>query len=127
MFTGISVLAGLVGLFSAYFLYVMRPQLPERLAASFNTLYRTVLNKYYVDEGYQEALVDPIVEGSTNILWKRVDVGVIDGTVNGVGTTAKFFSGTLRKMQSGNIRSYAGWVAVGAGAVIAYMVWMGWQ
>ncbi|HUR36257.1 MAG TPA: NADH-quinone oxidoreductase subunit L, partial [Terriglobales bacterium] len=125
--TVVSVLIALVGLFTAWFLYVRRPELPERIAASMGGLYRTVLNKYYVDEGYQQAVVDPIVEGSTKILWKQVDVGVIDGAVNGAGSTAKFFSGTVRRMQSGNLRSYAGWVALGAAALLGYMVWMGLQ
>ena len=34
-------------------------------------------------------------------------------------------SDAVRHMQSGNLRSYAGWVAAGAAAVIAYMIWMG--
>jgi len=58
-------------------------------------------------------------------LWRGVDVEVIDGLVNGAGTTSKGFSSVVRRMQSGNIRSYAGWVAVGAALVIAYMVWVG--
>jgi NADH-quinone oxidoreductase subunit L len=125
--TAISVLIALTGAFAAWFLYVKRPELPERIAAGAGGLYRTVLNKYYVDEGYQAAIIDPLVEGSTEVLWKRVDVGVIDGAVNGAGTTAKFFSGAVRQMQSGNLRSYAGWVAVGAAALLGYMVWMGLQ
>ncbi|MEO5937023.1 MAG: NADH-quinone oxidoreductase subunit L [Terriglobales bacterium] len=127
MLTVASVVIALIGLAGAWFLYIRRPELPERIAASMGGLYRTVLNKYYVDEGYQEAIVDPIVDGSTKILWKRVDVGVIDAAVNSAGTTAKFFSGSFRKMQSGNLRSYAGWVAVGAAALLAYMLWMGLQ
>ncbi|HUS18024.1 MAG TPA: NADH-quinone oxidoreductase subunit L, partial [Terriglobales bacterium] len=125
--TAISVLVAFAGWFAAWFLYVRRPELPERIAASMGGLYRTVLNKYYVDEGYQEAIVDPIVKGSTEVLWKRVDVGVIDATVNGAGSSAKFFSNSLRRMQSGNLRSYAGWVAFGAAALLGYMVWMGLQ
>ena len=127
MLTAVSVVIAVLGLIAAWFLYVKRTELPDRIAASMGGLYRTVLNKYYVDEGYQEAIVDPIVDGSRSILWKRVDVGVIDGAVNGAGTTAKFFSQTVRRMQSGNLRSYAGWVAIGATAVLAYMVWMGLQ
>jgi NADH-quinone oxidoreductase subunit L len=127
MLSGLSLLVALVGGFAAWFLYVKRPELPERIAASMGGLYRTVLHKYYVDEGYQAAVVDPIVQGSTEVLWKRVDVGVIDGAVNGAGTSAKFFSGVLRRMQSGNLRSYAGWVAIGAALLLAYMLWMGLQ
>ncbi|HUQ50529.1 MAG TPA: NADH-quinone oxidoreductase subunit L [Terriglobales bacterium] len=127
LLTGISVVVALSGLIGAWFLYLRRPELPERIAANTGRLYTTVLNKYYVDEGYQEAIVDPIVEGSDKILWKQVDVGIIDGAVNGAGSTAKFVSGTLRRMQSGNIRSYGGWVALGAAALIGYMLWMGLQ
>ncbi|MCU1284617.1 MAG: dehydrogenase subunit [Acidobacteriales bacterium] len=127
LLTGISVAAGLIGLALAWFLYVSRPELPARIAHNLGNLYTTVLNKYYVDEIYQEAVVDPIVEGSTDILWRGVDVGIVDGAVNGAGTSAQAAFGTLRKMQSGNIRSYAGWVALGAALVVGYMVWMGIQ
>jgi len=50
---------------------------------------------------------------------------VIDATLDDSADGARRISDTLRQMQSGNIRSYAGWVAAGAAAVIAYMVWMG--
>jgi len=45
--------------------------------------------------------------------------------VNGAGSTSKGIGNQLRRMQSGNIRSYAAWVAIGGAAVIAYMVWLG--
>ncbi len=48
-------------------------------------LYRLLLNKYYVDEIYNAAIVQPIKQLSTGALWKGVDAGLIDGTVNGVG------------------------------------------
>jgi NADH-quinone oxidoreductase subunit L len=70
-------------------------------------------------------LVNPIVNGSTKFLWRTVDVGLIDGTVNGAGTTARIASDKLRRMQSGNIRSYAGWVAAGGAAVLVYLIWTG--
>ena len=51
--------------------------------------------------------------------------GLIDGAVDGSAAGAQEVSDEMRHMQSGNIRSYAGWVAVGAAAVIAFMVWRG--
>ena len=51
--------------------------------------------------------------------------GLIDGAVDGGAAGAQETSDAFRQMQSGNIRSYAGWVAVGATAVIAFMVWRG--
>ncbi len=93
------------------------------MAASLHGIYNTLSNKYYVDEFYGAAIIRPIVDASTNILWRTIDAGLIDGTVNETASAASDVSNEFRKMQSGNIRSYAGWVAVGAAAVIAFMVW----
>ena len=62
---------------------------------------------------------------STNVFWKGIDQGLIDGAVDESAAGARDVSDEMRHMQSGNIRSYAGWVAVGAAAVIAFMVWRG--
>jgi NADH-quinone oxidoreductase subunit L len=116
-----SVVAGAAGITLAYIFYVARPELPERLATNMNGLYRLVYNKYFVDEAYQAAVVDPIVNGSRSVLWKGVDAGIIDGAVNGVGNRARGIGGVLRMMQSGNIRSYATWVAFGSVLIILAM------
>jgi len=123
--TIVSVAAGLLGLFLAWLLYYKRRHLPEQIAASLGGLYRAVANKYYVDELYGALFVRPLVDGSTTVLWKGVDQGMIDATVNNAASTARHTSDNVRHMQSGNLRSYAGWIAAGGAAVIAYMVWMG--
>jgi NADH-quinone oxidoreductase subunit L len=125
IFTGISVLTALAGFCLALFLYVLKRDLPQRIAASLGGFYHTVVHKYYVDEIYASLFVKPLIDGSTRILWHGVDQGVIDAGINGSAEGAKEISDSLRHMQSGNLRSYAGWIAAGAAAVIAYMVWMG--
>ena len=122
---GVSVSAALLGWLLAYMLYSRLPHLPARIAESFGGIYRAAANKYYVDELYALLFIKPVVEGSTAILWKAVDQGVIDATVNGSADSARHVSDNVRHMQSGNLRSYAGWVAAGAAVVIAYMIWMG--
>jgi NADH-quinone oxidoreductase subunit L len=124
-FTGISVAVGFLGLFLAWLLYHKRRDLPEKIANRLGDLYHAVVNKYYVDELYASVFVKPLVEGSTVILWKGVDQGMIDATVNNAASEARHVSDNVRHMQSGNLRSYAGWIAAGGAAVIAYMVWMG--
>ncbi len=118
--------AGL-GWFLAYLLYSRRPQLPARIADSLGGLYRAAANKYYIDELYAVLFVKPLIDGSTTILWHGVDQGVIDAAVNDSADAARHVSDRARHMQSGNLRSYAGWIAAGAAVVIAYMVWMGLQ
>lgn len=122
---GASVGIAILGLVLAYLFYYRRPELPDRIAASMHGVYRTLLNKYWVDEAYYATLINPIVNGSRSVLWRGVDVGIIDAIVNGAGTTSKGLSGITRRMQSGSIRSYAGWVALGAACVVAFMIWMG--
>jgi NADH-quinone oxidoreductase subunit L len=122
---GISVAVAFLGLIFAYVLYVSKPYLPEKIADALNGFYTTVLNKYYVDELYAKLFVKPLVDGSTTILWQGVDRKVIDDTVNNAADGARHVSDEVRHMQSGNVRSYAGWIAAGSALVIAYMIWMG--
>jgi NADH-quinone oxidoreductase subunit L len=87
--------------------------------------YEAVVHKYYVDEIYAAVFVKPLIDGSTRILWQGVDRDVIDATLDNSAEGAREVSDAMRQMQSGNLRSYAGWIAAGAAVVIAYMIWTG--
>jgi NADH-quinone oxidoreductase subunit L len=121
----ISVLAAALGLFLAWLLYQKRPQLPQEIAQALGGFYEAVVHKYYVDEIYAAVFVKPLIDGSTRILWHGIDQDVIDATLDNSAEGAREVSDAVRHMQSGNLRSYAGWIAAGAAVVIAYMVWMG--
>jgi NADH-quinone oxidoreductase subunit L len=124
-FTAISVAIGLLGLLAAWWLYYKRPELPGKMAKAAGGLYIFVLEKYKMDELYGAVFIQPLIALSSNVFWKGIDRGLIDGVVDGSAAGAREVSDEMRHMQSGNIRSYAGWVAVGAAAVIAFMVWRG--
>jgi NADH-quinone oxidoreductase subunit L len=121
----ISVAAAILGCYLAYLLYGKRPDLPQKIADALGGFYQAVVHKYYIDEIYASLFVKPLVDGSTRILWHGVDQGVIDAAVNDAADGARHVSDAARHMQSGNLRSYAGWVAAGGALVIAYMIWMG--
>jgi NADH-quinone oxidoreductase subunit L len=125
IFTGISVGAGLLGLVLAWLLYGRRTDLPDRIAASIHGLYSAVAHKYWIDELYAWLFVRPLIAISGVVFWRGIDQGVIDAALNGSADGARELSDEVRHMQSGNLRSYAGWIAVGAAAMIAYMVWIG--
>ena len=110
----ISAAVGVAGIGLAWLFYVAKPALADSIARGAGGLYNLVYNKYFVDEIYDAAVVEPLVTGSREVLWHGVDAGLIDGTVNGVGTTARGIGGMLRRLQSGNIRSYATWVVFGS-------------
>ncbi len=125
MLAATSVGVALIGFYFAWLLYYKRPELPDKITAKIHGIYLMVLHKYYVDEGYGQLIVKPLLALSTVVFWKGIDQGVIDGMVNGAGSASKGIGGELRRIQSGNIRSYAAWVAIGGAAVIAYMIWIG--
>ncbi len=128
LLVAISVLAGLTGIGAAWWFYVARPGMADRVAARLGVFYRLVYNKYFVDEIYAAAVVRPVVEGSDKLAWRGMDVGVIDGIVNGVAARAQRTGAVLRRIQSGNVRSYAAWVLFGAVLVmVAFGFWGGWQ
>ncbi len=121
----VSVAVALLGAVLAWVLYVSKPYLPQKIADALGRFYNAVLNKYYVDELYAKLFVKPLIDGSTSILWQGVDRRVIDDTVNNAAEGARHVSDEVRQMQSGNLRSYAGWIAAGSAVVIAYMIWLG--
>jgi NADH-quinone oxidoreductase subunit L len=120
-----SIFLAFAGAALAWLLYVKRRDLPAKISDKLGGVYAAVLNKYYVDEFYYNVIIHPLIQGSTKVLWRGVDAGVIDGTVNNAAIGARHASDNVRHMQSGNIRSYAGWVATGAALVLIYMIWMG--
>ncbi len=122
---GGTTVAALIGLFFAWLLYYARPELPRRITDALGSVYRLVRDKYRVDELYAAVFVNPLIDGSSKVLWRGIDAATIDGAVNGSGHAAREVSDALRHMQSGLIRSYAAWVALGALVLVIYMLVVG--
>jgi NADH-quinone oxidoreductase subunit L len=119
----VAVITAALGLGIAFWLYIRKPGKPAELARSMKGVYTALLNKYYVDELYAAVIVKPLLWFSTKVLWQTVDVQMIDGAVNGVAHGAITTGDHVRHAQSGNTRSYAVWVVIGAIIVIAIVFW----
>ncbi|MGA7222343.1 MAG: NADH-quinone oxidoreductase subunit L [Candidatus Acidiferrales bacterium] len=120
--TGWPVIIALLGLLIAWWFYIKSPDTPRKLAQSLRGPYTLILHKYYVDELYNAAIIQPLLWISTNVLWHVIDEGVIDGTVNGTARVARESGAQLREIQSGNARTYASWVVIGAVGVTLLML-----
>jgi NADH-quinone oxidoreductase subunit L len=120
-FAALSLAAAGIGIAVAYRFYVVHPKAAGALASRLSATYRLLFRKYYVDELYDAVMVNPTVRGSTELLWKRVDVGCVDGAVNGVATTIQKLAGVLKNLQNGLIRSYATWILLGTAAALVYI------
>ncbi len=108
----VSVLVALLGLFIAYVLYYKKPGTAASYARQFPALYRLVENKFYVDEIYQAVIVTPLLIFARTVLGLIVDGGVVNGSGATAGASARGLGLLARRIQSGNIRSYAGWLAL---------------
>ena len=118
-----STLVALAGIGVATMVFLRAPERATAIAAQFGGLHRTLLNKYYVDEIYDAAIVQPIRKISSGVLWRGVDAGLIDGTVNAVGLVVRGWSAVLRRLQTGSVRAYAMSVFVGTVAILGYYLW----
>ena len=118
----VSVLTAVVGFFIAFAFYYKKPGTAAAIAQKSPALYRLVENKFFVDEIYGAIFVTPLLMFSRAILGGLIDSGLVNGSGALAGATTRGLSHVTRRIQSGNIRSYAGWLALGAAAVLVVMV-----
>ncbi|MBI4518936.1 MAG: NADH-quinone oxidoreductase subunit L [Deltaproteobacteria bacterium] len=118
----VSVLVAAAGIGLAYFFYVVQPALPMIIAWRAGRLYDLIFNKYYIDEFYDAAVVQPIHRASV-WLWRVWDVLVVDGLVNGTASAVAANSGLWRLLQTGNVQHYALSFLLGAVAILGYYAW----
>jgi NADH-quinone oxidoreductase subunit L len=121
---GLSTAAAFLGIGMAIYMYVVRPSLPEEIAKSptVSPFYLGSYGKWFVDEIYDVAFVRTFVGLSRRVLWAVFDVIIIDGLVNGIADIAKEASGIVRTAQAGILRFYAAVMAIGALAILIYIV-----
>jgi NADH-quinone oxidoreductase subunit L len=120
----VSTAVAFLGWLFAHILYFAKPELPARLATRLRGLYVLIKNKYWIDEVYAALIVAPVLFLARWILGVLIDRVVIDGGSLTAGYTAQGFGAIIARIQSGNIRSYAGWLALFAAVVIA-VSWFG--
>jgi NADH-quinone oxidoreductase subunit L len=120
---GLSTLVAFGGIGLATLLFLKQPDRARRLADRFSGVHRLLLNKYYVDEAYDAAIVQPVHRLSSRVLWRGVDAGLIDGTVNGVGLAVRGWSAVLRRLQTGSVRAYVVSFFLGVVSIVGYYLW----
>jgi NADH-quinone oxidoreductase subunit L len=118
---GGSVAAGACGILLAYYMYMVRVELPAKICESFSVLYRWFYNKYFVDEFYSAAIIQPTIRFGEKVLVGVTDGKIIEGIVNGVPKGIGSFGGQLRRIQDGKVSHY---LAVMAASVVLIVFWM---
>jgi NADH-quinone oxidoreductase subunit L len=119
--TAAAVAVALLGWLIADRLYRQKPDQPAQLASAVPGAYKLLANKYYVDEIYGVTVVKPLLGFSRFVLGWVVDVVILGGIAWLLGGTALLAGAILQRWQSGNLRSYAAWLALGAAAILLFM------
>jgi NADH-quinone oxidoreductase subunit L len=117
----ISLIVVAIGFFFAWFFYYKKPGTAGALALKAKPLYSLVENKYWVDEFYGFLVTGLLMFTRTVLAW-LVEAGIVNGSGALAGATTRGLSTVTRRVQSGNIRSYAGWLALGAAAILVVMI-----
>ena len=119
--TAAAVAVALLGWLIADRLYRQNQDEPAQLANAVPGAYRLLANKYYVDEIYGAVIVKPLLGFSRFVLGWVIDVAILGGIAWLLGGAALLTGAILQRWQSGNLRSYAAWLALGAAAILLFM------
>ena len=111
------------GVFTAWFLYLKRPDIPEKISQKFSGIYTLLDRKYYFDDLW----IKGFAAGGRRIgqfLWTKGDELIIDGIiVNGTARSIGRFAGILRRVQTGYLYHYAFAMFFGMTLILAWLLW----
>ncbi len=117
----VTIVGAIGAILLARYIYLKKPSIASNTAKSFKGVYNLLLNKYFVDEVYDAAVVNPIKKTSESFLWKIADNKIIDGVVNGVAVLIEIISSNIRKIQTGVAQLYAVVMMLG---IVAALFWI---
>jgi NADH-quinone oxidoreductase subunit L len=111
-----------LGLVTAWYMYIRSPQTPKALAAQHEGLYKFLLNKWYFDELYDFLFVRPAMRLG-RFLWKRGDGWLIDGFgPDGIASRVLQVTGRVVRLQTGYLYHYAFAMLIGIAALVTWMM-----
>ena len=110
------------GVATAWYLYLARPELPERLRGALRPLHALLAKGYGFDAFYRWVVAGG-ARALGGLLWRLGDQRVIDGwLVNGSARTAGLLSGLVRRIQTGYLYQYAFAMIAGLVALLGWLV-----
>jgi NADH-quinone oxidoreductase subunit L len=119
---GVSVTVAVAGVLLGWNWYAKQQGRPAaRLAASFPAVYGLVADKFRIDELYDFLFVRPF-NWTARVLWKVIDVLVIDGVLNAGAFLVELVGDALRFLQTGNVRNYALTFLLGVVALLLFVI-----
>ncbi len=125
MLLGTQIFVGLAILY-AYKKYA-RPgiKVPDGTSATENSfIYKLLINQYYIPYFYEEYIIRPYRELSA-VFWQKIDIKIVDATVDGIAGIIYSTGEKTRTMQSGNLSTMLKWMVVGLVVLLSLAVIFG--
>lgn len=117
--------AMVLGFILAWLFYIRSPDLPGKLAAQNEPLYKFLLNKWYFDELYDFIFVRPAF-WLGRFFWKRGDGWAIDGFgPDGVSAWVVDITNRVVRLQTGYVYHYAFAMLIGVAALVTWFMFGG--
>jgi NADH-quinone oxidoreductase subunit L len=114
--------AMIIGFVTAWYMYIRRPEVPGRIAATNPGLYQFLLNKWYFDQLYDRIFVRPAL-WIGNAIWKGFDDWLVDGKITeGLGRRVQNVTSWVVKLQSGYLYHYAFAMLIGIAALLTWAI-----
>ena len=111
------------GAFSAWFLYLKRPDVPEAIRNKVSGLYELLDRKYYFDDLYIKGFAAG-GRAAGKFLWEKGDQALIDGVlVNGTANSIGRLAGVMRQIQTGYLYTYAFAMIIGLTMLLSWLIW----
>jgi NADH-quinone oxidoreductase subunit L len=111
------LIVGVIAIALAYLFYLVKTDIPAKLAKAFKPLYLLSLNKWYFDEIYEYCLVNP-TKKLGNFCWRVIDMKAVDGGPNGAAAFCKSMAQRVGRLQTGFIYDYSTWIALGCVVIL---------
>jgi NADH-quinone oxidoreductase subunit L len=135
-----------IGIAAAFVIYFFKKFDPARFTSTFAPIYRTVVNKYYIDEFVNKTFIrasmivaytlkwfdENIIDGAVNLLGRInrlignimawFDKTFVDGLVNLVGALSNGFGAAIRLIQTGRIQQYVSFAVAGGLLSVAWLL-----
>ncbi|MBK8294269.1 MAG: NADH-quinone oxidoreductase subunit L [Solirubrobacterales bacterium] len=118
---GSGALISIVGIFTAWLLYVKKPGIPSRLEQRLQPVHSLLVNKWYFDEIIDFLIVNPVKAFGrfSNEIFERY---VINGLTSGTVGVIRSAGGAVRDLQSGMLRGYAVLMLFGVVGLLLYFL-----
>jgi NADH-quinone oxidoreductase subunit L len=118
-----ALVVGLLGIFTAYAIYIKKWITAESVGKAFGPLYTLVFRKYFFDELYENIIVKLVLMKGLFTGFTLFDNKGVDGAVNGVSDVVISGGRAIRHAQTGQLQLYGLFIGIGI-AILGICVYL---